>query len=593
MNLVDAPSVQMLWATLIVEELTRLGVSHVVLPPGSRSTPLVVAAVRHPRIHAHSILDERGAAYYALGIGRSTGRPAAVVTTSGTAVANLLPAAVEADADGVPLLLLTADRPFELRETGANQTIRQSGLLDGVTRWSFDLPAPNDTIAARTLLTVVDEAVARARAGWPGPVHLNLPFRAPLAPEARSWNRDVIDGLDAWMASDAPLTRHHARTGVAVGDPDLAGVLARAERGVVVLGSLPAHDEAGHGLVEGLLTTLGWPILADARSGFRLGTDLPGLIPFVPLAASDPAVRGFRPDVVLQLGARLVSSATQSLLEAWSPARYVLVDPAPARRDPIHRVTDRVEAEIGSAARVLAQAIHGDDLDATREGPDPDHPLIRVQRRVADAMDLALAADEAITEPWLARAVTARLRTEDTLVLSSSLPVREVNAYGATDGGAPNVVANRGASGIDGVLATACGAATGSGRSTTLLIGDLAFLHDLSSLAILAAGEIPVRVVLVNNRGGQIFSLLPIADHEDVYSPWFDTPHNISPSGACADFGIRFARVDTRADAERALDGLARSDVSGVLEVVVEPGTTRDAHDRIADTIRAALEDGE
>lgn len=592
MNPTDAPSLQMLWASLIVEELARLGVVHVVIPPGSRSTPLVVAAVRHPRIHTHSVVDERGAAYFALGIGRATGHPAVVVTTSGTAVANLLPAAVEADADGVPLLLLTADRPFELRDVGANQTVRQPGLLAPVSRWSVDLPAPDPGVPARALLTLVDEAVNRTRASWPGPVHLNLPFRAPLAPESEEWDRSVLDGLDRWIEGDRPRTRHPARGLVALGDTDLPELLRTAERGVIVLGNLPAHDDAGRGLVEGLLTTLGWPILPDVRSGFRLGAELPGIVPYLPLAAGTPEVDDFRPDVVLQLGGRLVSSEVQALLDRWDPPRYVLVDPAPCRRDPLHRVTDRIEAEIGSAARVLAQALHALGVDAGGAGPGADHPLVRAHAHAAGAMEVALGAGEAITEPWLAHALTTRLAADQTLVLSSSLPVREVSAFGAIDGGAAIVVANRGASGIDGVLATACGAATGSGRSTTLLIGDLAFLHDLSSLAILAKQEVPVRVVLVNNHGGQIFSFLPIASHDDVYSPWFEAPHHVSVSGVCSDFGIRYSRVDHRASAERALDGLARSDVSGVVEVRVEPGTTRDDHQRIADVIRNAFEHG-
>lgn len=307
----EAPNFNALWGSLIVEELLRSGVDHFVIAPGSRSTPLIQAIARNPTANATVWLDERGAAFHALGRARGGVSPSAVVTTSGTAVANLLPAVVEASLDGVPMILLTADRPPELREVGANQSIRQMGIFSDHVRWAFDLPTPGTDMPARALLSTVDQAVHQAWDGHAGPVQLNCPFREPLAPTSAPWDASYLDGLDAWMESDDPLVD------VLPGDPidwmfveELAGIVRTAKRGLVVCGTIADHADREE--IAALAAHLGWPLWADVRSGLRFGPGPGGRLLHVDRLLG----RGeaYQPDVVLQFGSRLTSKRMQAAL---------------------------------------------------------------------------------------------------------------------------------------------------------------------------------------------------------------------------------------------------------------------------------------
>ena len=283
----DQPNINALWGALLIEELARQGVRHVVLAPGSRSTPLVVAAARNDRVQCHVCTDERGAAFFALGMARATGVPAAVVTTSGTAAANLLPAVVEASMDRVPLLLLTADRPFELRDCGANQTIRQVDLFGSYPRWQTDLPAPDDRTPARAVLSAAAHAFARAR-DRSGPVHLNCAFREPLAPSPQEWNRACLEGTEAWCAGEQPFVRSVPSDALPDSPSldDQTSILRGAATGLV----LAATSNAGeHALT--VAARLGWPLWADVRSGLRLGAPAPHHLAHTSTACCDTDAR--------------------------------------------------------------------------------------------------------------------------------------------------------------------------------------------------------------------------------------------------------------------------------------------------------------
>ena len=447
-DLSSAPNVNHLWAGLLVEELVRRGVGLFVVCPGSRSTPLAVAvgaaADRHRdgqtpvQVVVH--WDERAAAFVALGWGRATGRPAAVVTTSGTAVANLLPAAVEADADGVPLLLLTADRPPELRETGANQTVRQPPVFQDVARWALDWPVPTTDVPVRWVLSTAAHAVERAA---DGPVHLNLPFREPLA--ATPDGTDAAAALapvSAWLAGTAPSTRPATLADPPAGpglDSDLAGRIARARRGLVVVGGLRDPAPAAE-----LARALGWPLLPDVRSGLRLGApDVAA--PFADLALTSGRLRETPPDAVVHLGGRLVSKRLGQFLAAARPATYVRVGMGPGRTDPDALVTDRLAVPVARGAAALS--------DAGSAGS------AGWRARWASASRAAGAALAGVGgEPGVARAVARGVPDGWAVVVAASMPIRDLEAFAVADGPAARVVANRGASGIDGTVATAAGA---------------------------------------------------------------------------------------------------------------------------------------
>lgn len=579
--LADAPNIQSLWGDLIVEELVRCGVDHFVVCPGSRSTPLVQAVARHPDARAVLWNDERGAGFHALGIGRA-GPTAAVITTSGTAVANLLPAVVEASLDHVPLILLTADRPHELREVGANQSVRQTRMFSEHARWSFDLAVPNDRTPARSLLTTVDHAVFTAeREQHPGPVHLNCPFREPLAPTREPWNHDCLDGLETWFAGDTPFTWYEDTISPCPLDDEwleeLARELASERDGLIVVGDAPYL-----GSIHRLAGALGWPVWSDLRARYLEHAEPPHRMDHVDRLLG----RGFAPRVVLQFGARLTSKRLQSWLDDGGAENLILVDATPERVDPGHRVTHRFVSQIDDWCDAFWEAI-GDHLD---EPPAPPPALVAQHEAVRTAVDAAVADGDDPSEPWIARHVARATDPAAVLFASSSMPIRDLQAFGRTTGPRAPVVANRGASGIDGIVSTAAGVARGGRQPVTLLVGDLALLHDVNALLHVRALEEPLTIVVINNGGGGIFSFLPIARHEDVLRPYVETPHDVRFEGICASFDLPYWHVDTRAGFETAYREATASGASSVIEVASGIAANKAHHDRIEAAIAAAID---
>ncbi|HYE95090.1 MAG TPA: 2-succinyl-5-enolpyruvyl-6-hydroxy-3-cyclohexene-1-carboxylic-acid synthase [Rubricoccaceae bacterium] len=560
-HLLAAPNRNALWAGLLVEELVRQGVGLFCLAPGSRSAPLAWAVVTNPRARALVHFDERGAAFAALGFARATGQPACWITTSGTAVANGLPAAVEASADGVPLLLLTADRPPELRDTGANQTIPQPGLFGAFARWSFDLPAPSADVDPAFVLTTAAQAVHRTRSPA-GPVHVNAMFREPLAPEPDGTNAArVLAPLDGWIASGEPYTRYEPAPSEGP-QPMLEGLAARlegVEQGLVVLGKTddPAVGPAAARLAE----ALGWPLLPDVGSQARLGPALSNAIAHYDLALGSPSfAEGNRLEAVLHVGGRVTSKRLLQAIEAARPEVYVVVRPDPERYDPAHRVTHRLQAEPAALCEGLArELIPAGETGWLRAWKAAD-------RASAGALEAYFVFEAALSEPGVARAVSALTPDGHGLVVASSMPIRDLDAYAMIGGPRLRVAANRGASGIDGTVATAAGFARGLGRPTTLLLGDLALLHDLNSLALLRRGP-PVTLIAVNNDGGGIFSFLPIAQHEAHFEDLFGTPHGLGFEDAARLFGLGYARPATPDAFSRAYREALESGRSTLIEV--------------------------
>ncbi len=575
----DAPNIQSLWGDLIVEELIRNGVDEFIVCPGSRSTPLVQAIQNNPRAQATIWLDERGAAFHALGRARGGSWPVAVVTTSGTAVANLLPAVVEASLDGVPLILLTADRPHELREVGANQSIKQTGIFADHVRWAFDLPAPDMSMPVRALLTTVDHAVHSAVDGHEGPVQLNCPFREPLAPTVESWDAGYLEAIAGWVDGEQPLLVIEAGESFTLAaDEDLAALVASAERGLIVCGRWPWFGVPED--VEALARTLGWPVWTDIRCGARLGESIPGRAVHLDRVLEAEL---WTPDVVIQLGSRITSKRMQRFLGSGAAKHYLLVDPEPSRLDPTHTITHRFAAGIDSWCAALGEALSDQE--------DRDTPSLPANAAIEAAIETAVMGGDDLSEPYVLRWLSRHMQTLHGLFLSNSMPIRDAQDYAATDAPWLSVGANRGASGIDGIVSSSAGFAQGHGYPTTLVIGDLAFLHDVNALAMLQPLEQPLTIVVLNNGGGSIFSFLPIAKHADVLTPLVNTPHDIRFDGVCSSFGIPYAHVTDRAGFEAAYRAAIASGVSNVIEVQSSLDGNKTHHERIEAAIAAALKD--
>ena len=572
----DTPQANRLWAGLVVEELVRNGIDFFCIAPGSRSTPLAAAIAENQKSKSLIHFDERGASFAALGYARATGRPAAWITTSGTAVANGLPAVVEASVDGVPMILLTADRPPELRQTGANQTIDQPGLFGDFVRWRFDLPAPDLSVDPAMILTTVDQAAYRAARAPQGPVHLNLMFREPFFPETEeAW--DANDSIpDSWRSSGGPYTRY-ATTKSAVDRADievLLDTLHPVERGLIVAGRLDSRKQGE--AVARLADALGWPLLPDIGSQVRLGASSGKITPYYDaLLADEMFADGHAPEAVVQIGGRPLSKRLEQFIARFRPNPYVVVRDNPFRLDPGHKVTHSVETDIVRFCAAIVEAAEerpsaGDDAWASgwREASD----------KAGRYLDGALL-QEGLSEPFVARMVTRRVPEDHGLVLASSMPVRDVDTFAAVDGCSVPVAANRGASGIDGTVATAAGFARGLESPVTLLIGDLALLHDLNSLALLR--ETPVVVVVINNDGGGIFNFLPVSSQKAFFEPYFGTPQGVRFGDAAKMFGLGYEQPRTADEFLEAYRAACSSGESAIIEVRTDREENVALHRRI------------
>lgn len=554
------------WSRLLLGSLARAGVREVVLSPGSRSTPLVLAATRTPGLRIVNLLDERSAAFHALGQARVTGRPSLLICTSGTAGAHYLPAIIEAAQSGLPLLALTADRPFSLQGCDAPQTIDQRDLFGRFARESLELGMPDASEGGqRALVRLAAQAVHRSRWPDPGPVHLNFRAAKPLEP-------DPGPALDAALARvEALLAEPPPRAFAPSAAPDEAGLralgeaLARARRPLVVAGPAPLLGEDERARL--LAWCAGLPLLAEATSQLRFGPGADGVIGAFDLILRDPARRAaLAPDLILQLGA----PPTSGLWERWMGER-------PARRVVVR---ERGWSDPQSTAEILMTR----PVELARRLPPPaSEPGWReawaaAEARARRAVDAAIVADPA-GELGLARAALAALPEGALCVLGNSLPIRDVDLAAPPGGPALGVLCQRGANGIDGLVSGAAGAAEASGRPTLLLLGDVSLLHDLGGLLAASRVRAPLAIVVIDNGGGRIFEQLPVARVPDLRADelaQFTTPHGASFSAAAAVFGITYALAE---DAY-ALGAAVSAALGRAGPTLIEARATPDGHAR-------------
>lgn len=555
-------------ARVLVEELSRRGVRHVVLAPGSRSAPLAhalaSAAGRHD-IDLYVRIDERVAAFTALGLARGGGSPAAVVTTSGTAAANLHPGVLEAAHAGVPLFVLTADRPHEMRGTGANQTTDQVRLFGAAPRFFADVPAasgrPDEDGDLRNLVARAVAAAIGVRNGMPGPVHLNLAFREPLVPDDEPATRSA--GRAPRPGDPAGATRVDA---TAPGPPL---ILDSGPRTVVVAG-----DRAGP-QARAIAESGGYPLLAEPSSGARGGAQAVG--PYRLLL--DRPEFGGQVERVVVCGHPTLSRPVGALL-ARPDVEVVVVAGRGSDWPDAARRADRVVSSV---------EVKADESAGGRDGDWPGR-----WRRAATAAQQALdgvLATGPLTGPAVAAQVWAARRAGEPLVVGSSNPIRDLDLVAAPSGDETPVLANRGLSGIDGTLSTASGVALASGRRTHVLLGDLAFLHDAGGLLTGPLERSPdLRVVVVNDDGGGIFSLLEHGEpaFSDGFERVFGTPHGADLAALCAGYGVSHTRVD---DADALRRALADPPAGpSVLEVPAQRSQLRELHERLRWAVHSALD---
>jgi 2-succinyl-5-enolpyruvyl-6-hydroxy-3-cyclohexene-1-carboxylate synthase len=606
--------VQAAFSTVLVDEWLRAGVRDCVACPGSRSTPLLVAlaeAAERGDLRLHVLVDERSAGFYALGLGLASGIPAPIVTTSGTAAAELHPAVLEAHHAGVPMLAVTADRPPELHGFGAPQTVHQVGLFGAAVRWEVN-PGPADLGAAWSWRSVASRAINEARGanGRPGPVHLNLAFREPLLGSAPAVlqaspgeaSDQSIEAVEAALGAAGGSDRHRAlrllrggradrapwhrlrRAGLEPTDEAVELLAAAGERGLIVAGAGAGAPEAVWQLSE----VTGWPVLATPQSGCRS----PGAIGTADALLRTATVREWRPDLVLRLGASWASRVVNEWLAALD-ARQVLVGPDGAWAAP-----DRPPGDVVNASPELLCRAATERLKASSAGPvwaPWGQQWAEAERRAQQAIDAELAGESGLTEPAIARSLLARVTAADTIVVSSSMPVREVEWWSQPSDGV-RVLANRGANGIDGTLSTALGVASavqhvvpsaGPGQ-VVALVGDLAFLYDAGVLVAGARSGTDLDVVVVDNNGGGIFSFLPQASGQptDRFERLWGTPHGADLVAVARGYGVAAQEV---ADLKDLAAGIAGGGHGQGLRVFVAK-TDRAANVAVHQRLNAAVE---
>jgi len=528
------------WAAVILEALTRHGVRHICIAPGSRSTPLTLAAAENRTFIHHTHFDERGLGHLALGLAKVSRQPVAIIVTSGTAVANLYPALIEAGLTGEKIILLTADRPPELIDCGANQAIRQAGMFATHPSYTLSLPRPSQDIPARWLVSSVDNALGSLHSGG---VHINCPFAEPLYGEMDDTGVTWQEALGDWWQSDKPWLRESLHL---ESDKQRDWFFWRQKRGVVVAGRMSAEE--GKRVAE-WANMLGWPLISDVLS--QTGQPLPCADLWLGNAAAVNELA--QAQIVVQLGSSLTGKRLLQWQAACEPDEYWLVDNLIGRLDPAHHRGRRLVCEV---ERWLE--LH----PAEKRAPW----CSAIPQLSAQAWDAVTAVSEKFGEAQLAHRIRHYLPEQGQLFVGNSLVVRLIDALSQLPAGYP-VYSNRGASGIDGLISTAAGVQRASAKSTLAIVGDLSALYDLNALALLRNVSAPFVLIVVNNNGGQIFSLLPtpVEERERFYA----MPQNVHFEHAAKMFDLNYHQPQDWAALEAALKNAWRTPSTTVIELVV------------------------
>ncbi len=554
------------FAGAFVDELARLGLKHVCICPGSRSAPLAVSFARHEDIRTWVHLDERSAAFFALGIARALREPVALVCSSGTATANLFPAIVEARYDMLPLMALTADRPPEVTDWGALQTIDQTRLYGSHPKWSVNMPLPEATTELMAYVrSMACRAYATAASPPAGPVHVNFPFREPLEPKvvAGDFPQEIAKSDEESWYGRADARPMILAPGVETRpEPEdirrlVTGTLS-AERGIIICG--PQPDSALARAATGLGRRLGYPVLADALSQVRCGShDKSLVIDNYDVFIRDDDIAAFlEPEVVVRLGALPVSKPLTQYLERHRSAQHILVDESVDWRDPF-RITSQIwRLDPVAFCEMTASAIE------EKTGKDEwSGRWLQLAEASREATDRQLGACDEMFEGKVFSEVAKLLPQEAVVFAGNSMPIRDMDTFFPSSDNFVRFMANRGASGIDGVVSTALGVAAASDERVVLVVGDISLYHDMNGLLAAKNHNLNATIIVLNNDGGGIFSFLPQAEYEEVFEPYFGTPHGLTFQAAAEMYGLSYVLAE---DWDRFSKALGES--------LAGPGTT-------------------
>jgi 2-succinyl-5-enolpyruvyl-6-hydroxy-3-cyclohexene-1-carboxylate synthase len=577
-----------------VDELVRCGVRAACTSPGSRSAPLVLTLAREPRLRCYSHVDERCAGFFALGLAKATGLPVAVSCTSGTAAAELLPAVIEAREARVPLLVLTADRPAELRENGAGQTIDQLKLFGDAAKWFFEVELHEaGEQQLRWMRTLACRACWKALEGRPGVVHLNFPLREPLVGELE------LPEDASGRADGRPYVRRAPRAPAAGAElAELRVLVSSCPRGVLVAGRHERESPLG-AAAAAFAQAAGWPLLADPMSGARRGEA--AIAHYDALLRDGDTCAELVPELVLRVGDLPVSKPLRTWLAGLgADVPQLALDPEGAWQDPASILAESIALEPAAA---LAQLLEGDGQALAGRDEDWLARWRGLDGAAAEAM-LGVLGDERLSEPLVARELGVLLAERATLFVASSMPVRDVETFWPVRADPPRVLCNRGANGIDGTVSAAFGAAAADSEApVVLLIGDVALAHDIGGLLAARRLRLGLTIVLLDNAGGGIFDFLAVSQAEiaraadasvpgqDLYTTHVATPTGLDFADAARLYGLSHERPRDLQAFRAALERSLADPSSSIIEVRGERGENVALHRRVWEAVAAALHD--
>jgi len=580
----EAPNSNIAFCEALLTELARAGVEHLCICPGSRSAPLAIASLRVPDLYPWVHLDERAAAFFALGLAKASGKAVALFCTSGTAAANFYAAVIEAYYGHVPLIILTADRPVELREWGAGQTIQQNYLFGNHIRWFAEapLPEPNDMII-RTARSLTSRAFAAAQGKIKGPVHLNLPFREPLTPESVDEEREKLQKLSYPAVQGRPQKAVYTRVFPACDRvpeqviEELCQQVRECAEGVLLCGEHVSAGAFGEQLSR-FSELAAWPVIADPVSQLRFGphTDKIALLSTGDLLLrSSEFCRRMAPGCIVHIGATLTGKAVRQWALEHKQCRHLCLDEQQRWHDPDHLATDYLSYNPTQLFCQLNNALERDGFSRN------DHSWLDEWKRVENIAKEALAEEfsknKELLEPVVGESLVSLLPDNCDLFLSSSMPVRDIDSFAPSSTKSVRIFSNRGTNGIDGVISSALGVAADNRfkknrRQTVLLTGDLSFLYDIGGLLAASRNQLALTIIVINNDGGGIFSFLPVSQYEQEahFEAFFTTPHGLSFQSAAELYGLGYQKVENLASFTTCLHNISAGSGTRLIELCVD-----------------------
>lgn len=567
--MIDTGTLNLHWARIIVDQLIKQGVDYFCVCPGSRSAPLAIAVAEHVSARPLVHFDERGAAFHAVGYAKGSKKAAAVLVTSGTAAGNLVPALMEAYNERIPLIVITADRPPELRDCGASQTCDQVKLFSDYVRWQCDLPCPTPDISERFLATTIAQAVYQAHGFASGPVHLNCMYRKPLfsqTPHPLGFTTPTQIEHVTFVPSSKSLD-------------ECATLFSHCQEGLIIAGSLCSLQAIEP--IVALAEKLKWPLLPDILSQVRtIGTSFSAIAYYETLLR---VTTELKPKVVLHLGNRIVSKVLKYWLASIPLQEYVQVSNHPNRQDPHHQVTWRFACDLSVFCQEITNRL-SENTDTSWLDAWKMHSY-----HIQKAIEPLFRDPIELTEPGVVRMLQEKLTPDWALFLANSMPIRDADLFLYPEQPIGPLFGNRGVSGIDGNIATASGIAQGCQKPTIALLGDLTVLHDINSLALLKKCTYPLVIIVINNQGGGIFSFLPVAERKNVVEEFFATPHSYSFEHAAHLFQIPYYHMQVPEDFDKWLTSHLNDPHPAIVEIQTERADNYHFHQKITLEAKACL----